>query len=57
VIIYNQQEGRESQVPKCAPRKNFWKSRKKYLTNSEIYAIIKLQKDKESPKNQKGKKL
>ena len=44
----------EREKSKVCAEKNFSEMPKKDLTNSELYDIIKVQKDKDSPKNQKG---
>lgn len=54
-LWYNKDVKREErEKSKVCAEKNFSEKPKKDLTNSELYDIIKLQKDKDSPKNQKG---
>ena len=54
-VWYNKDVKREErEKSKVCAEKNFSEMPKKDLTNSELYDIIKSQKDKDSPKNQKG---
>ena len=57
-VWYNKDVKREErEKSKVCAEKNFSEEPKKDLTNSELYDIIKLQKDSRSPKNGERKPL
>jgi hypothetical protein len=58
ILWYNIDVKREEkEKSKVCAEKNFSEMPKKDLTNSELYDIIKLQKDSRSPKNGERKPL